>query len=155
MTSALEAAKRRMEQAANRHRRAEDFTPGEQVWLSTRHLPLRLGTKKLAARFAGPYRVLERISREAYRIAVPEAWKVHDVYHTSQLKHVAGQPRVEAPVLLEDGSEEYEVARILGTRMVKGRREYLISWKGYGAYEDSWEPEGNLANAEEKIAEFW
>ena len=109
-----------MELAANRHRRDEDFEPGVKAWLSTSHLPLRFGTKKLAARFAGPYTVLERVSREAYRLAIPAQWRVHDVFHTSQLKHVAGHPRAEAPVLLEDGSEEFEVDRVQATRLVRG-----------------------------------
>ncbi len=109
-----------MEQAANRHRRPEEFHPGDRAWLSTSHLPLRLGTKKLSARFAGPYPVLERISREAYRLQLPTQWNVHNVFHTSQLKQVSGSPRTEAPVILETGEEEFEVERILDQRISRG-----------------------------------
>ena len=111
-----------MELAANRHRRPEEFHPGDRAWLATSHLPLRLGTRKLAARFTGPFQVLGRISREAYRLKLPSNWRVHDVFHTSQLKHVAGQPRVEEAVLLEDGTEEFEVERLLDVRTVRGSR---------------------------------
>ena len=34
-------------------------------------------------------------------------------------------------------------------------REYLILWKGYPAHEMTWEPEDNVANAPEKIAEYF
>ena len=32
--------------------------------------------------------------------------------------------------------------------------EYLVKWTGYPREEATWEPEGNLANAEELIQEF-
>jgi hypothetical protein len=56
--------------------------------------------------------------------------------------------------VLEDESEEYEVARVLAEREVKGRKQYLVHWKGYSHFEDTWEPAENLANAKEKLAEF-
>ena len=97
---------------------------------------------------------MERVTREAYRLRLPLAWRIHDVFHTSQLKAVAGQPKTEAPVILESGQEEFEVERILDMRVIRGQRQYLIKWKGYGDFENSWEPEGNLSNAKEVLQEF-
>ena len=37
-------------------------------------------------------------------------------------------------------SEEYEVERIIGKRMVKGKPEYLLKWKGYPASQATWTP---------------
>lgn len=53
-------------------------------------------------------------------------------------------------MLLEDGVE-FEVERVVGHRDVRGSRQYLVKWKGYGEFENSWEPAANLANAPERI----
>ena len=49
---------------------------------------LRFGNKgKLSPRFIGPYDILERIGRVAYRLALPpEVAKLHNVFHVSMLQ---------------------------------------------------------------------
>jgi hypothetical protein len=111
----------------NPKRRDVEFAPGERVWLSSSHLPLKSGQRKLASRWAGPFSVEERLGQQAYRLALPRNWKVHPVFHTSQLKAVAGRPKTEQAVPIDDSGEaEYEVDRILEVRTVHGRTEYLV-----------------------------
>ena len=53
---------------------------------------------------------------------------------------------------LEDSdAEEFEVERIVFSRIVRGRTEYLVHWKGYGSWEDSWEPISWEENSKEAI----
>jgi hypothetical protein len=60
--------------------------------------------------------------------------------------------RVSRPAPAKD--DEYEVDKILATRLRRGRRQYLILWLGYDASEATWEHEENLENAQDAIAEF-
>ncbi|EZA60446.1 Chromobox protein-like protein [Ooceraea biroi] len=48
---------------------------------------------------------------------------------------------------------EYEVEELVGHRTIKGRRQFLVRWKGYGDSADSWENEKDL-NCPELIKDF-
>ena len=120
--SSLAQSQQRMKDLINPSRRAVEYSVGDQAWLSTLHLPIRHGARKLAAKWAGPFPVVKRVGKEAYGLKLPPAWKVHPVFHTSQLKEVTGQFQPEAPVVLEDQDPEHEAERIVDVRVVHGSR---------------------------------
>lgn len=41
-------------------------------------------------------------------------------------------------------TKEYEVDKILDSEMKNGKRQFLVSWKGYPESQATWEPENNL-----------
>ncbi len=47
------------------------------------------------------------------------------------------------PLILEDG-RAYTVKKILCSRRLGGKLQYLVDWEGYGPEERSWEPRDNI-----------
>jgi hypothetical protein len=72
-----------MAKAADRSRRDMHHEVVEKVWLATKHLPLRAGTRKLASIWTGPFKILDTVGPVAYRLQIPEEWNIHNVFHVS------------------------------------------------------------------------
>eukprot|EP00794_Sanderia_malayensis_P018884 gene18884-20785_t len=52
------------------------------------------------------------------------------------------------------GREKLQVERIAGRRLIQGREEFLVFWKGYDSYSASWEPKENLTFCKKVIQQF-
>ena len=107
----------------------------------------------------GPFEVTEVLSDVNYRLALPPALRLHDVFHVDRLSPYRGNdvngltPPPPDPVTI-DSEEEYEVGHIRDSKMFGCTLKYLVHWKGYGEGEDTWEPLSNLANSRLVVDEF-
>ena len=163
----LQKAQDRQKRNADRRRRDLEIQVGDEVLLSTKTLPVAVaagGSKKLGPLYCGPFKVIEKMTT-AYKLELPQHMQIYPVFHVSQLKLYRKPDREErryskpGPVITAEG-EEYEVDEIVRHRKrQRGRQkpkiEYLVFWKGYPAHEATWEPEANVKNAPEKIAEYY
>ncbi|MCQ7926341.1 hypothetical protein NP234_24490 [Salmonella enterica] len=86
----LLTAQSRQKSYADKRRRPLEFTTDDSVFIKVAPMKgvMRFGKKgKLSPRYVGPYRILERIEKVAYRLELPaEMASVHDVFHVSMLK---------------------------------------------------------------------
>ena len=61
-----------MAKHANQRRRPAGVVVGRYAWLSTEHLKLAPGlSRKLAAKFVGPFRVIAAVSAVSFRLELP------------------------------------------------------------------------------------
>ena len=158
----LIAAQQRQKALVDQKRTERSFSVGDKVLLSTKYLRLKHSetSRKLLPKYVGPFEVVQVVGPVAYKLNMNPRWRIHPVFHVSLLEPYRTDGRVQPPpppVELE-GILEYEVAAIIdhryqGTRNPKAF--YLVAWKGYGPEHNSWEPEENLKNAPEVLAEYW
>jgi hypothetical protein len=166
---AIKLAQLTMKRHYDRRHRPISFKVGDKVKVRLHKgysiaLPV---SKKYGPQFAGPYKVLERIGRLAYRLELPEHWKVHPVISVAHLEPAKDdafnrpQPDHPEPIYVDGDTENmksFEVEAVLNKReRRRGRKvitEYLIRWVGYGPDYDVWYPLSALNDCKELVEEY-
>jgi Chromo (CHRromatin Organisation MOdifier) domain len=133
------------------------YAVGDNVMLSSRHIRLRRASKKLSDRYLGPFPITKKLGQNAYQLSLPKMYgRIHPTFHVSLLEPYRLRKGCEPPTPIEiDNEEEWEVDRVLDAEGSQPRRRFLVRWKGCTAEEDSWQPEEDLAHAQEAIKEFY
>lgn len=88
--------------------------------------------KKLSPKNFGPYRVLEKVGSVAYKLALPQKAKIHNVFHVSVIKKWidTGTPVQDIlPTIIED-VELATPQAIQDQRINQGDEEFLVHWQG-------------------------
>ena len=138
----------------------ESFEEGSYVLLSTQNLRMKGTPSKLRRRFAGPFKIIQRVGNQAYKLQLPDSWRIHNVFHVSLLKRwiaqhyrtaeATAQPELDLDL---DQPKEFEVEKIIRKRRVLKRNgrlshyEYLTMWTGYPIEEATWEPATSFTDA--------
>jgi hypothetical protein len=131
---------------------------GDFVGLSTRNLRFKQGARKLQPRYIGPFRVLEKIGLQAYRLALPDKYsRLHNVFPISLLEpwkqRDGGQEVLPMPDL-EDEAAEWEVEDIRDKKRFDGETHYLVQWKGWPSEYNQWVPMTDMGNASRLVQKY-
>lgn len=131
----LQVAQDRMKKYADRNRTNRQFQKGDMVYFKMQPyilaaFSIRTGLK-LATKFYGPYRILQKIGNSSYKLHLPAKVHIHNVFHVSQLKRHLGPNAVPDPDLpLVDASGKIKVApvAVLETRAVPRHPHLVTQW---------------------------
>jgi hypothetical protein len=170
VTLRLEQLKEARDQARNlmikaqkswvKHKDTPKYKEGDLVWLEGKNLRLNQPTPKFAPRRHGPFKVTQVMSAVNYRLELPTQWSIHPVFHTDLLTpyretitHGANYQR--PPPDLVDNEEEYEVEKVLDSRLFGRRKrlQYLVKWKGYPDSDNMWVDKDDVF-ADDKVRSF-
>ena len=149
-------AQSRQKSYVDTSRRELVFKVGDYVYLkvSPMRSVKRFNMKgKLAPRYIGPFKVLERRGEVAYQLELPKSLSgVHDVFHVSQLKMCWHIPKEQIPleelIVKEDLTYEEFPIKILETAKRVTRSQVIkickVQWNWYTEDEATWEREEDL-----------
>jgi hypothetical protein len=108
---------------------------------------------KLAPRFIGPFKILEKRGEVAYQLDLPpQLSDVHDVFHVSQLKKCLRVPEEQLPMeeleAKEDLSyQEYPIKILeISERVTRNKKIKMckVQWSHHTEEEATWEREEEL-----------
>ena len=112
-------------------------------------------------KWMGPFRVLEAVgnAKLASKLEPLAPMRIHPVFHISMLEPyrkstLPGRTQAMPQPVEVEGELEYEVARILDSKIKRWRLKYLVDWAGYGPEERMWEPAENVVHAADAVADF-
>jgi hypothetical protein len=119
----MAAAQARQKSYADKRRKPIEFEVGDHVYLKVSLMRgvKRFGIKrKLEPRYVGPYRIIEKSGRVAYKLSLPhELGAIFPVFHVSQLKKCLRIPKEKVEVrrikLKSDLSYEEKPVYVLDT----------------------------------------
>jgi len=159
--SALMRSKDEMACYYNRKRTpTPEFKVGDKVFIDASDIKTTRPSIKLAHRFIGPYLIEQKIGPLNYKVKLPVGMKIHPVFNVVKLR-VAPEDPIDgrhanlppAPEII-DGEPEYEVEKILDSRIYYRKLQFLVAWKGYGREENSWVKAEDI-HAPDLIKEFY
>ncbi|GJR42430.1 putative reverse transcriptase domain-containing protein, partial [Tanacetum coccineum] len=142
----LQETTEKVSQIKERLKAARDLSPWKGV--------VRFGKKrKLAPRFVGPFKIIEKVGPVAYRLDLPEELNgVHDTFHVSNLKKCLADPTLKVPLdeIRVDAKLNFidELVEILERKFKKLKRSRIaivkVWWNSKCGPEFTWEREDQM-----------
>ncbi|XP_077224218.1 uncharacterized protein LOC143857666 [Tasmannia lanceolata] len=109
-----------MKLQTDKHCTDRQFNIGDFVYLRlqpyTQAFEAMRSATKLAPRYYGRFKALQRIGPVAYKLNLPAYAKIHPVFHVSCIKQKLGEnvtPTQQLPLVGEDGEIEFEPVAVL------------------------------------------
>ena len=132
-------------------RRGTRFAKGDRILLSTRHLSLQgAERRKTFPKFVGPFTVARTRGDNNVELELDGRFRFIDpVVHVERVRPYRSRDLVEEPVFASDeiaqalatdprGGTWWEVEDVVAHVGSKGRRRYLVRYKGFSATFDEW-----------------
>jgi hypothetical protein len=143
----LNRAKQRMKKQADTKRSKRTFQLDDWVFLKLQpYVQSSVADRahqKLAFKFFGPFRIVERIGSVAYRLELPASSSIHPIFHVSQLKKSVGAHQSVSDSLPPSTIRWSIPVKIIQQRTImKGStqvRQGLVQWSNLPASLSTWE----------------
>ena len=123
---------------------APSLQPGDLVFLDTRNIQTTRPCRKLDNKNTVPFKIVQQVGTRAYELELPGEMQLGTkVFHLSLLEPsrndpLPGQINPPPPPVAVGDHEEWEVEKIVDSRMHYRTLHYRVKWRGYDDL--IWEP---------------
>jgi hypothetical protein len=83
--AALQSYNGNMKDRGSDRRPKEKFIPRDSVWLEATNITSNRPSAKLDNKRYGPFKILEAVGDQSYRLKLPGTWTIHNVFHSTLL----------------------------------------------------------------------
>lgn len=143
----LMRARFRMKRQADKRRSERQFEVGDKVFLKLQpYIQSSLAPRanqKLSFKFFGPYDIIERVGKVAYKLLLPANSSIHPVFHVSQLKKMIPSDRQVSESTPDDIESPRVPIKILDSRYVRrgtfSVSQVLVQWSNWQPSLATWE----------------
>ncbi len=125
------------------------FETGDKVWL-LKSINEKNKKKKLSSQMMGPFKISKKISDLAYELDLPKKMRCHPVFHVSLLEPFYENDfpnrtkRKRINVKLTTDYTEKVPDKIIDSKVKKGKKFYLVSWKNCDNEKNTWIEESQI-----------
>ena len=143
----------------NKSHLPQEYKVGDLVMLATKNLKQKRPSKKLSHKYVGPFRIVDKVGAQAYRLLLPSSYRIHNTFHVSLLEpyHLrasdATMDFMQPPELIDD-DELWEVEEIIDKVRNHEGVWYKVKWTGWGEEYNQWLPNQELTNARTLTEKF-
>jgi hypothetical protein len=150
-------AQQRQQQQANKKRREPDFTVGNYVYVTRKGWTTDRPSEKLDRQLAGSYKIIG-MKGHSYVLELPENMKMSNVFHADRLRKdprnpLPGQEQPPEDPMEVNGFPEWEVDKILASRIYRDKLQYMADWVGYDP-DDQFYDASSFINSPHKVQEY-
>ena len=104
----IEKVNSQIEQQVNKHKKGVQFQPGDLVWIHIRKERFPSKRKsKIMPRSKGPFEILEQIDPNAYKVDLPEDYRISSTFNVADLRPYVDESE-EIPSLRSNSSQPGE-----------------------------------------------
>jgi hypothetical protein len=134
---------------ADKKRFERQFTIGDSVFLKLQpYIQTSVAPRanqKLAFKFFGPFKIIDKIGVVAYKLQLPESATIHPVFHVSQLKKVVPPSHQVTQDIPTFSDKQVPVAVLQRHLAADGNiKEALIQWSDMPSTLATWENREDL-----------
>jgi hypothetical protein len=127
------------------------YNIGDNVWLSSKNIKTQRPAKKLDHKRLGPFKITAKIGSRSFKLALPHTMRIHPVFHVNLLEpfkkdKIQDRHPKELPPIVVNNHHEFEVEKIIDSRIHRNQLQYLVHWKEYNVMDRTWEPLKNLSH---------